>query len=161
MKSRILAVLGAGGVLLAVGALAIWKYDPGGPELVASPVQTPTAVASAATPSAQPGQCPVDPAICDFSTEVERVYREGDLRALMSPKSTYYPEVGVLRAASIALGGPLKPRVIAIGCPIDPSVPECSDAFSLVLTSYPADDQQARDHRVLLGFLRDGNTCPS
>ncbi|MGE3076631.1 MAG: response regulator transcription factor [Dehalococcoidia bacterium] len=144
----------AGAIAVTVSALFIAvsfrREDP--PPLNSLPTVEPSA-------TIDPTSCPVDQGICNFAIEVERVYREGDLHDLMSSKSTYYPEVGVLQAASIALGGPLKPRVIAIGCPVDPSVAECSDAFSLVLTSYP-DSDSAREHRVLLGFLRDGDGLP-
>ncbi|MGE0601616.1 MAG: hypothetical protein AB7J35_19530 [Dehalococcoidia bacterium] len=142
--------------LLLFGIIGAWRLRTDPQEPVYSPVRPP----ATATVAADSGVCPVDQDICDFAVEVERVYREGDLRDLMSPKSTYYPEVGVVRAADIALRGPLQPRVIAIGCPVDPAVPECSDAFSLVLTSYPVSNQDARENRVLLGFLRDGDDLP-
>lgn len=140
----------AAGVAVIFIALSLRGDDPPVDSL-ATPVPSATV---------DPTVCPVDADICDFAARVERVYHDGDLNDLLSPKSSYYPETGVLRAAGNALNGPLEPRVIAIGCPVDPAVAKCSDAFSLVLTSYPESEQGPRENRVLLGFLRDGDDLP-
>lgn len=153
LETKALWVMPAVMVVVALAALVIWAWRSTGGD------SGDTDATPAPTTAANP--CPVDAAICDFAKRVEYEYREGDPRTLLSPKSQYYPESGVLMAGTERFrGAPLLPRVMSIGCPIDPSVDPCAEAFSLVLTAQPDDAQQERISRVLLGFRRDGSELP-
>lgn len=117
--------------------------------------------AADATPTTGTPACPVDQTICDFAEKVEFTYREGDIRTLLSSKSQFYPDIGVLDAG---IGSwrdrPYYPHIIGIGCTVAADGSVCREAFSLVLTASPDDQQNNRIDRVLLGFVRDGDRLP-
>ena len=86
---------GMAGVVLAVAgaasALRAWE-----PESAPAPIPLGAPAPTVATLS-QPGVCPVDEAICEFAKHVEFEYWEGDPTSLLSQKSEYWAEAGVLR----------------------------------------------------------------
>ncbi len=155
---KVLGVAAAAGIAGAVAAAVFLPF--GGDDDDSSPPSDVTPTATIANLGV-PTECPVDKAICDFAYRVEHEYREGDPSTLISPKSKYFGEKGVTRAAGFTLlGGATLPRVIAIGCPVRKSGPACDEAFSLVLTTNALGEELATGHRVLLGFAQDGASLP-
>lgn len=139
-------------LLLAAGLALVGAACSGGDSKPATP---------AASASPPPVACVIDAAVCAFAARVEYEFREGDPRTLVSPKSDYYPDTGIVTAGPVKLQtASTLPRVIAIGCPVDAGTPTCADAFSLVITAAPAGMELQGQVRVLLGFVRDGNDLP-
>lgn len=154
MKSGWVVVVAGLVVIAGVGGAAWALRGDDGESGVVAKGEPPTA-----TP--QPAACPVDEAICEFVEQVEFEYRDGDPLNLVSRKSDHYGEIGIVDAGIGSWrDAPYYPRVIGIGCSIDPGGGLCGQAFSLVLTAYPEDQQEERLHRVLLGFMRDGDELP-
>lgn len=163
VSPRLLALLLAMGAFGA-GALAVaWLLDDAGdapPPAAGSPTTAATAMPS---PTSAVTGCPVAAAICDFADRVQREFRDGDPRTLVSPKSQYAAEPsGITTAAGQVLRGPTAPRVIAIGCPLTGAGTgaSCDEAFSVVLTAAAVGDELAPNARALLGFTRDGDNLP-
>ena len=147
---RTLAIAAAVGGFAAVGVLALFVLASRGDEDT-----TPGSRA------AEESRCPVDAAICEFALRVEFEFREGDPKSLISPKSEHYPDSGIIDAGIHGWREkPYYPHVIGIGCSVNPSGDECVEAFSLVLTASPEDEQEQATDRVLLGFVRDGEDLP-
>lgn len=110
------------------------------------------AATATAEPTAASLKCPVDQAICDFATAVEKLVQTRDWATIGATSPGIIP--GIRQQADLAIPGGT-PKLVTIGCPYGAVSESCSRFFSLVFTTLqPTDDWTGNSGIFILMYER-------